>query len=116
MKGLVLKLFLVLVMFVGVSQNAICDPYLEIKTTIPVGVNLSCSGKYYFVMTLDNETDVISRGSFTLSVYDENVILTVSDYPKPITYVNHNWKIGLLDFLCRLYPTAQKFNIELTSD
>ena len=90
MKGLVLKLLLVLMMFVGVNQNAVSDPVLAIRTNIPTNENLSCSGKYYASVTLDNGTIVVYRGSFTLHVYERDVTLTVSDYPKPFTYTNSN--------------------------
>lgn len=116
MKGFALKLFLVLMMFVGVSQNAVCDPVLAIRTNIPTNENVSCSGKYYASVTLDNGTIVIYRGSFTLHVYESDVTLTVSDYPKPFTYVSSNWQFGLLDILCVAFPNAKKVYIETTSD
>lgn len=116
MKNFVLKMFLLLTMLVGVSTQAMSDPTLAISTNIPTGVDLYCSGKYYGVVTLDDGMEIIYHGSFTLSVNGDNVTMTISDFPNAITYDNHNWKMGLLDKLRELFPTAKKFYAELTSN
>ncbi len=116
MKNLLLKMFLLLTMLVGVSTQARSGSTLAISTNIPTGVDLYCSGEYYGVVTLDNGSDVIYHGSFTLTVNGEHVTVTMSDLPNALTYDNHDWKMGLLDKLRELFPTAKKFSAELTSN
>lgn len=116
MRDYVLKLFFILEMFLGMGATATADPTLVITTNIPTGVDLSCSGEYYAVVTMGNNQDVIYHGSFTLAVQGKKVTVTMSDLDGVLTYENINWKVGLLDELRKINPQAKKFKAELISD
>lgn len=116
MRNYVLKLIFLLTMFVGMGATATADPILIITTNIPTGVDLSCSGEYYAVVTMGNNKDVIYHGSFTLAVHGNKVTVTMSDLDGVLTYENVDWKVGLLDELKKINPQAKKFKAELISD
>lgn len=116
MRNYVLKLIFLLTMFVGMGATATADPILIITTNIPTGVDLSCSGEYYGVVTMGNNKDVIYHGSFTLAVHGNKVTVTMSDLDGVLTYENVDWKVGLLDELKKINPQAKKFKAELISD
>lgn len=116
MRNYVLRLIFLLTMFVGMGATATADPILIITTNIPTGVDLSCSGEYYGVVTMGNNKDVIYHGSFTLAVHGNKVTVTMSDLDGVLTYENVDWKVGLLDELKKINPQAKKFKAELISD
>lgn len=116
MRNYVLKLIFLLTMFVGMGATATADPILIITTNIPTGVDLSCSGEYYAVVTMGNNKDVIYHGSFTLAVHGNKVTVTMSDLDGVLTYESVDWKVGLLDELKKINPQAKKFKAELISD
>ena len=116
MRNYVLRLIFLLTMFVGMGATATADPILIITTNIPTGVDLSCSGEYYGVVTMGNNKDVIYHGSFTLAVHGNKVTVTMSDLDGVLTYENVDWKVGLLDELKKNNPQAKKFKAELISD
>ena len=116
MRNYVLRLIFLLTMFVGMGATATADPILIITTNIPTGVDLSCSGEYYGVVTMGNNKDVIYHGSFTLAVHGIKVTVTMSDLDGVLTYENVDWKVGLLDELKKINPQAKKFKAELISD